>query len=534
MTMLAPDARREVWVSMQDVPCGPNCKYTRPVPTSAHAVPWFGSPDGATEDLARPSVPLRAVLLGPQTRINTASVIAGRLGAGKTYALRQLWVEARKENSRSTHLADQPPSLSILADIAATSRTSFQTELWADVWDRSFLLSLASHWDPDGSTLADEFRHLDLSPSHRPLSPYNALERLGRARSSHSAVPRVVGHPAWDDMRHKLASISLRMPPFTMLIDSIDNSYSFHPALMMNCQKGLFYAALNWKKNRDLAKRARMVVALRDLVVSAVVQSEQSARLLGAPDVAILDWSPRDLMSMVMLRIADQATDACDFTEAEFLIEFARVLGLGSVDDSADLWSRILNFSSGVPRDVITMLNALARQLDGNDVGLPSLSRALERGAKLVGRSKIGLASTEILVQLTDASGWDRVGRHTWGETDRSDTQIAVEGVGDQLIQLIRFSVDPQYGEIDPGRLSDASDRYFGSDITHILWRHGVIGTVSRSRKNIHFRSASEWDTLTAPSHAGETFGVHPSIGLLAQLGTASTVGYSVDFGQEW
>ena len=504
------------------------------MPTSTKAATWFGSPDGAVEDLAFPAVPLQHVLLGPQTRINTASVIAGRLGAGKTFALRRLYLEGRKDKSRSTHLANQPPSMVVLADIAAASRTSFQTELWTDTWDRAMLVSLASHWDPDGHQLAEEFKDLGLSPSRREVSPYGALERLGHARSSHSGVIRALGHPSWDDIRYKLARISDQRPPLTMLIDSIDNSYSLSPALMMDCQKGLFYAVLRWDRNRDLAKRARMVVALRDLVVSAVMQSEHSARLLGAPDVAILDWSPGELMSMVMLRIAGSTGRNPEFTESEFLTKLAGELRLESIDRSAQIWARILDFSNGVPRDVITMLNALASQAERGPNIPAAQDRAIERAAKLLGRAKLALVSTEILMELTNMSRGGRAGEHGWWEPERSDSTLAIDGVSDQVVQVIRSSADPDYGEIDPNRLSEASQRYFSIDVTDILWRHALVGVVNRSRKRIHFRTASEWDTTDAPRRAGEVLAAHPSIGLVAQLAPGAAVAYSVDFGGEW
>ncbi|MFL6164285.1 MAG: P-loop ATPase, Sll1717 family [Jatrophihabitantaceae bacterium] len=490
----------------------------------------FGHPDGAREDLSGPIVDFAEIgLAAREYDARRVSVVAGRMGAGKTLWLRDLSRHlAIREDIASDGPVTWTPSTSAIMRFSHMFPRNLHSEMWKLAWDRAILRSVASwvahghppRYRPSASFLSETpetRRRLDEFIPHRSSSVYGELSFLINNRSSRSATIRFLEDPRWEELRDLLGAAALTRPPLYLLLDAIDENFDSAPAYWLSCQEGLYLSVMQWRRTR-LYSRFKVIVGLRDLVLSSIASSEHSHRLLLNSGVHNLIWTESDLQRLVMLKVShynsDLIGDGIDATLKHWL-GFSQLIEGPSIR----VWDLIVKFTSWTPRDLINILNTIAAARAQPEWGEGSFLTALTFAARYSGMSKLATVRNEVasLAALANASYSGEGAHRSWIEDsyEAAVTDDLSSRMSSQIESVLRSSLATDGMSVTLNSLSSQSIRLFGIDISDVLWRQGLIGLVEiptrDHRITARFHQASAWDSLSLPSGAVQ-YVYHPCV----------------------
>lgn len=489
----------------------------------------LGDADGARESLGRAIVPFGELTFGsPGSQADDVGIVAGKLGSGKTLWLRHLELRIRTSRDgrkvKYSNYAPRTDQLILLNEIISNGRGPLTWEL---VWDRAIIMAAACHVLYGTDDLRDAPR-LDVEAEsllklfpRREVDLYQAFQRLSTMERSRSSLAAMLRDPGWEELRWVVAQVAERRPPTYLLTDAIDESFGMSPAMWIECQRGLLTALSRWNATPALSRRVKLIVAVRDLVITSMSFSEHSPRIFGGGSLVIMEWKRQDLERLVVRRLLGDEDDAS--SSASALLE--GVLGLRG----SDIWSKLLNLSNGVPRDVVNYGNALVHESQGERWGLEAATKTLHRAARASGRAKLAVASNEINARMFDSAETQRGARRRLGsdlyQLDTADNTLV------QLYSMLERSIAADGHLTDIGALSEDSLHVFGVDAIDVLWRHGLLGVVDG--RELRMYSTRDWDSYRLPRFRSLRYSLHPS--LLASLSLpVDGFPYRVVYGSEW
>ena len=268
----------------------------------------FGPPDGARADLdeiRRNLQDFADVSIGDDlvaaSDINSPRLIVGKKGVGKTVYLRSLRASANDE--RSVYADEVRHDVPVTEDVIKVCEMyppALAAESWMWIWRRAIMRSLVSHilCRADLRHRLDLDEVMQLEHEYRPLlgrfrnarSVYTEARAIAAGAQSRDGLKRELRHNDWDDIEELLGRILVTLPPVCFYLDSVDEQFGSAPNYWLQCQLGLSREVLELLRDVRFGNRLHVVVAIRDLVRSSLLQGESATRFLRSTHIRVLDW----------------------------------------------------------------------------------------------------------------------------------------------------------------------------------------------------------------------------------------------------
>jgi hypothetical protein len=290
------------------------------LPTPEAEIGPFGPPDGARADLNE--IRRNFVRFTSQTRedsesgpsIRSPRVIVGKKGVGKTVYLRQFQADA---SDRPSVYADEVrhdvPATEDVIKVCQLYPAELAAEGWQWIWRRAIMRSLASHLlrseqlkdrlDPRAASQLERDYRERLGEFRKPRSVYAEARNIAVEAHSSEGLARELRHRDWDDIEDLLGEIVAEQPPICLYLDSVDERFGSAPLYWLQCQKGLCYQVLELLRDARFANKLHIVVAIRDLVRSSLLQGENATRYMGVPHIRVLDWDHHSIQEFLHEKI---------------------------------------------------------------------------------------------------------------------------------------------------------------------------------------------------------------------------------------
>jgi hypothetical protein len=503
----------------------------------------FGNPDGARAELANvledyvdfDGDPTFGALA---TRADDAGVriVAGKLGAGKTVHLRRLQEFQGRQDSV---YADSPqqglPSTEEIVKVCQWFPHDVLEEKWILLWNRAILRSLTTHLlrgkdlrphvlDEVAEEIETNYEDL-VGEFRRPRSIYSSLrEMINDAHTAHH-LTKYLNNPLWDDLEDILAEAIRRCPPIFFYLDGIDDEFSFAPMYWLQCQKGLFHQVMRLLRDPKLGGRLHVVVSIRDVVMSAVLQSEHAPKFIGEPHIRLLTWDREALAVLLEHKLAslDESCFVGDLSDGKTINTW---LGRVKIYNEArkvteDVVDYILRHTRLIPRDLVSIGNAICtetrrRRVAGAvDISEERLREIVAQSARRFGDSQLAQCSNQIASDMMPGDA----ARHEFTQV-YTGTQAYVKHISDDLRSMIKAVGVDRFGRSELSSLRALADEQWdaNTDLPAVLWQNGLLGCVLPSGRSMFYGLGSS-DQFTIPD-GPETFVFHPCV--IDSVGIAS------------
>ncbi|MFP5346935.1 MAG: hypothetical protein ACLGIA_07905 [Actinomycetes bacterium] len=504
----------------------------------------FGNPDGSRADLDQVlddfvTFPERGAYGALATRADDRRVrlIVGAMGAGKTVYLRRLQACSRRDVSMyaSRRRDEEPPSTELIVKVCQIYRANSLSERWRRLWRVAILRAVVSHIQHErGLRRALSPHHLEilgrygtlLGDGAIPEGVYEHLRQILVVHHTEHALNTYLEDRGWSAVQYVLAECLPGLPPICLYLDAVDDNYQAAPMYWLHCQRGLFEAVLHLLRDQDVGGRLHIIVGLRDIVLSSLLQTEQGPKYRGEEHIRVLRWDIDSLRYFLHAKV--------ERLEPDFLMAPAERPGsmlswLGTttirddrreVDESVETY--LLRHTRSIPRDVVTLGNALSdlvesRKAAGREVEPEAVRRVVSRSARGFAEAQLAQAANQLLTDLMPPQAARRDFLHSYMG---ADAYLRPE-VADTLRRLIAVLTYDRFGRDDltewrrlaSDAVAELEPEGRHIDLATILWQNGLLGFVRRERgeTTFHFYDLSEVDHFSIPLDELE-YVLHPSL----------------------
>ncbi len=507
----------------------------------------FGVPDGTPqeggEDPLKDFVRVRgkqfAQGLGMAEDDRKARVIVGRKGAGKTLYLRRLQSAARSNRSlyADAWQTDHPPTSEVIRVYDFARSASDATELWERIWRRALLRSAASHLlcaprlrpaaAPISEELVTTLAALRCS-FQRPSPPSHQVEEIVFGHQYVGELEGYLNLPAWRTLEAIVKEALLESPPLCFYLDALDEDFERAPKQWLACQLGLCKLVL---RMADQFPRMHVVIAIRDLVYSALQRSEHRTRYQRMERIRTLDWNYAAIERLLTVKLESLPEEyQLGADDAGSAVE--RWLGMPMIANSGKSRDRagqpenakeyLLRHTRLIPRDLVQLGNAICHAIDqAHDDDLQFLSHdAIHKAVGSVARN----AGTEELLVVANhiTTTWMPPRSVDMGiETTYVSADTPIDEHESTLQHVVRDLLRRQIKALREDRVSRRRFEQFSAeirgmfgetvDIASLLWQHGLVGYIDGPRKTGRpvFYSAIDENELTL-STDHDAYAFHP------------------------
>jgi len=497
----------------------------------------FGPPDGARadlDDIRRNFVRFLSQADrddgadGPTAR--SPRVIVGKKGVGKTVYLRQFQAAA---SDRSGVYADEVrhdvPATEDVIKVCELYPPELAAEAWQWIWRRAILRSVTSHL-LCGEQLKDRIdarAKAELTGDYAPLlgrfrkprSVYAEARAIATDARSRDALARELRHRDWDDIEDLLGEIVADMPPICLYLDSVDERFGSAPLFWLQCQKGLCYQVFELLRDARFGSKLHVVVAIRDLVRSSLLQGENATRYTGIPHIRALDWGHRSIREFLNQKLSK--------LPPEFRMDSRKSgvdgwLGRDEIyNPSRGIVERLedylLRHTRLIPRDVVQLGNALSLAVrDAKRARATSLDDAAIRTAvsdvsKMFADEQVAVCANHLASDTMPVIA----GRHGYSEFYTSP--LYGEAVQEELCRFIstvgtdRFTITELREALEITPDTDVLRRHqYPLDV---LWQNGLLGyEPSDDSRRSHFYGAHDVADFQLPDQFA-AYVFHPILG---------------------
>jgi hypothetical protein len=506
----------------------------------------FGEPDGSrsnARELSDDYVPVASPSVESHRGVDPARtgarVIVGRKGSGKTLYLRRIQLAGAHEPAV---YADEVSTVALttgdVEQVYSWARHTEPSAVWRLLWEKAILRAAASHLlnrpalrrylGDDEAPLREAYAAVGGRRSI-PCAIGNELRQLLLDSESLVSLKRRLSNPGWDDLEFWIAQALPAVPPLYFHLDALDEEFEHAPAAWLACQRGLLDAVMRLMRHPLLGGRLHVVVAVRDLVLSAVLASEHATRYRGSPSIATLDWDEALIRRFLAAKIERLPAEAV--VEADRPRSVAAWLGHDRIHNEdgglIDIETYLVQHTRLLPRDVIVTGNQLsalviAAKRAGSAPSPTEIREAIDRSARLFGTESLAIVASQILAELMPGErnatgplageplepGYGLYEYRHWLESELTD---ALLGAADRPLTPADLArVEQNLRE----RLGD------GADALSALWQNGLLG-VLEDRSEI-YRRTGETDELALP-RGRQQYIVHPVLRALLRPTWTST-----------
>jgi hypothetical protein len=494
----------------------------------------FGPPDGARadlDDIRRNFVRFRSHAdrddgeTGPTIR--SPRVIVGKKGVGKTVYLRQFQAAASDRDSvYADEVRHDVPATEDVIKVCELYPAELAAEAWQWIWRRAILRSLTSHLlhsealrdriDPGAKAqLTGEFAPL-LGTFRKPRSVYAEARGTATEARTRDGLARELRHRDWEDIEDLLGEIVAELPPICLYLDSVDERFGSAPLYWLQCQKGLCYQVLELLRDPRFGNKLHIVVAIRDLVRSSLLQGENATRYTGVPQIRVLDWDHRAIQEFLYQKLRklpaefrmDQRKDGVSgWLGRDEIYNPSR----GIVERLEDY---LLRHTRLIPRDVVQLGNALslavrdAKLARRTSLGNDTIREAVSDVSKLFADEQVAVCANHLASDTVPAVA----AQHGYSEFYTS--HLYAEAVQEELCRFIatvgtdRFTMSKLTQALELTPDTDVLSRHqYPLDV---LWQNGLLGyEPDDDAQRSHFYGAHDVADFHLPSQFG-TYVFHP------------------------
>lgn len=488
-------------------------------------------------------------------------ILVGKKGSGKSLYLRWHLRAAEKrgfivlaeKRAFSTGLAAEI-DLVAMRDAEILSKKlqnrfidqpSYMMNFWSQLWERALYLSASSVLLFEGGgvlsskrvEIVEKYKDLFLCDMKSKRTVSNFIEIMsskfnGNRRSS-IQWRKYIDHPDWGLLRDDLAQWCEDAPPLALYVDAVDDDFEDAPQVWLHCQGGLFKTAFETTyKDAHLANRLHLVIAIRDITLSGVQQSEHGTRYVTDPKIQHLNWDSTLIRTFLHKKIQKLPT----LLSVRPLVDpeddpFLYWLGFNEVENKDRMIVErvsdyIIRHTRMVPRDIVFMGNAIYNRMtkriqEGRPMTDAPLRQAVAYVAKMVVNEALRLCVMELIMSSDYMS---EIVLQEWKENEMG--VLALE----YITKMTRDKVNNFFKIIgkevfNKRELQDALRRSGLATEAHItneqflfrfdnlLWRHGLLAIHvkegERRRWRFHWRSVFESPTI---DEGVEVYGLHSGL----------------------
>lgn len=484
----------------------------------------FGDPDGSrgpVEEHEEQFITLPrqyGAIARPVNETTRTRVFAGAQGAGKTLYLRRLQNYLSHDlsiyTSRPVLTAEALPT-ELVVRISQMYPQSANSEMWKRLWNRSILLSTATHALRDAETYgsADEDEISTLREAVARFLPERKgtrqiLEVAGqlcsRARSRRH-FDELLGTDTWSDFRENLHEVLRNGRPIYLFVDAIDDNFRWAPAYWLTCQRGLFYAIMDIQRTDVEAGRVHVIISIRDLVLSSVARSEHGSRYVSPEYIVALDWDWRSITDFFRAKLNKLPMDA--FTAESGARTPQAFFGRQLIWNEArqinePIEQYLLRHTRLNPRDVIIMGNSVA-ELAARGKGISAVSDAklrqrISQTASRLAHQAISQAANHI---LTDVMPWT-ASRQEFVEPYLTVDEYQAGELTREVLSILNRAETERFDYRRLTELEAEAERRFGvgAHLADVLWQNRLLGYCEGS--TAHFYKGASDVEITVPRDA--------------------------------
>lgn len=468
----------------------------------------FGDPDGSKADFDDMMVDF--VVLDTRkfpTGISaseddrTVRVIVGKKGAGKTVYLRRLRDSVRREDSLfASKISEDVPSTGSIVKFSQMFDTEQVTEAWQQAWRIALLRSAICHI----TTKAFYSRYENVPGFVKQLSVYKDLvPNRAIERSAYTEIKELIANfdtevqfskfardARWDEIQTLLGTALKACPPIFLYLDAVDDEFAHAPFDWHRCQKGLFYAVMRFMRSYgSLGSRFHVVIAIRDIVYSSVLKSENQSRYRNIPQICLLDWDYEAIKYFFNQKIAKlNGVDVKSNNISDFV-------GISSIENKSrgirePIDQYLIRHTRSIPRDIVHLGNQIATEKVFWDQNKDKIGDWEEKLRILVARNARAFAEEQIQICANQLSSHDAPkysGYHGYTEIYTSNKDYI-----DSKSVLIKKYIKTIGCENFTGTDLINADELFSTSVAQhvkistILWQNGLIG-VRLNEQDRHF-----------------------------------------------
>lgn len=501
-----------------------------------HETGPFGPPDGARadfEEIQRNFVdfsrrPFVEGLASPPTD-RSARIIVGKKGVGKTVYLRRFQDDAAHQGSLyADGIYHDVPATEDVIRVCELYPLELAAEGWQWIWRRAIMRAVVSHLlckrelrarvsPVHLDQLENDFRPL-LGTFRTPHDVYSEARAIALEARSRNRLARDLRHRDWVDIENLLGEILLAVPPLCFYLDSVDEQFGNAPLYWMLCQKGLCQQVLELYRDERFRTRLHVVVSVRDLVQSSMMQGEHATRFKRARQIRVLDWDHRAISYFFFEKLKrlgpnyqmDPSQDGvAGWLGREKIYNPAR-----GVDERLEDY--LLRHTRQIPRDVVQLGNELCFEIEQAKAQRSTLSdEAIRRAVAVVSKD---LANEQIAITANHLSS-DMMPPNT-GRQSFSDFYMSAAYSDRVQAELRRFIAAVGTDRFPMSKLEEALASAGGeilsghSNPLHVLWLNGLLGydPPDDQQHRSHFYGAHDIADFQFPEDL-PSYVFHPVVG---------------------
>lgn len=541
----------------------------------------FGTPEGARADIEGFSASkfvsfgenvarYGALAIPPEDL--SARVFVGRKGAGKTVYLRRARAYASNQDDLYADVIQQElPSTTQVFNINRKFAPAVLTQIWMSIWRVAILRSLYSFlaFEPSLKT-PNTFAFRDdivadygswLPKQRDPMPVYSQVKAIIRQhrKSNSETLHDYLTHEDWDAVERRLTTQLSSCPPVCFYLDAVDEEFRHAPMHWLMCQKGLFYQVMRFLRG-ELGGRLHIVISIRDLVYSSVMQTEHMSRHLDRSHIRLLEWNI-DAISYLLQEKVSQLNPDLFLGDENARSPLGRWLGMEEIENTKrGIKERIepylLRHTRLIPRDMVILLNSLhleasAAKQENRPLKDKDVRRVVSESARLFGIEQIAIAGNQLAISELPSEAVEEdfvdlyTGEQPKGADKEADAVPGIEfvpserryayhgldvyegdnpilkasaayqrGIVEELVTLLeeigvdRFS-NKQFCEI----VESAEKRFPEARALSVLWQCNLLGYTDGSVDNGDpvFYSATHTDPLEIPDNK-QGYVLHPCL----------------------
>jgi len=387
----------------------------------------FGTPEGSRADIAELSddrfvafdgnVAQFGALAIPASDLG-ARVFVGRKGAGKTVYLRRAQAFARDQQALYADIIQQElPTTTQIFSVNRWFSPSLLPQVWMAIWRVAILRSLftfLAHEPQLANADTPDFVHRmrqdygdHLPVQQDPMSVYSQVRAIVRRNHSGPKLLDFLEDEDWDAIELRLGTQLADTRPICFYLDAVDEEFRHAPMHWLMCQKGLFYQVMRFLRSARLGGRLHIVISIRDLVYSSIMQTEHMTRYVEPQRIRVLEWNIHSIRYLLRAKV-EQLDPRLYLGDDAATEPLARWLGTKTIKNSKrnvveDLEFYILRHTRLIPRDLVILLNmlhisALAAQEEGRSLRDEELRTVVSNAARLFGIEQLAIAGNQLSV----------------------------------------------------------------------------------------------------------------------------------------
>ncbi|MCM1142665.1 MAG: hypothetical protein NC453_29180 [Muribaculum sp.] len=493
----------------------------------------FGNPDGARADLKEieysfiTDFPYGVQITNFQDDLLNKRVIVGAKGSGKTVYLRKIQsiLRDRAETDNTGIYVDDAINQNLNCTDSVIQFCSYfhkqvLSEKWTQLWKISIVVAVAHKFLFDAK-LKNYIKEDEIESIKKLLvsmqlfleyqcSIYDVFTTIVGISDTSYKVTSLIENRVWLQLSNKLQFILRNSPTMYIFLDSVDLEYEHAPVQWISCQKGLFYAVMDYLQRNIWGEKLHIIISLRDNVFTNILRSEHATKFTNETHIFILDWSVRNITAFLKQKI--EKLDDCYFLKAVNDIAQKNIYSWLSVQEvenefgnNEDVFDFIIRHTRNTPRDVIIICNTLStlKKEYANDL-LPQGRIAQWIKDKVLGKSAI-IGSELITICAKNIMG----NNITSGGTYMNSSEILADefysrSTYTKLLELLACLKSPALSWEDLKSLENQANNSFGYDIhlVDVLWNDGIIGYVNDSQENTFYAQRFQEETLLPPKRA--------------------------------